>query len=196
MIIRYSWLFWNHFCRTEVGIHKREQVSKKTRTRPRKRSKNKKKKKTRTRPRKRPRKTFFLSWSLSWSSSCFLSFFLVSLFSYFLTFFYKFSSQVEGLMKSSSTCYREAPSIDYFVRPSVEVCSLPFAFIPQSTRLAFFLYHWLNQSDMNHSWTLSYIGAGRIFISINQLLDRCLTSHSIKKCRGACEGGSTIPKPV
>ena len=44
---------------SEVGIYKRKQESKKTRTR----------------PRKRPRKkeiTFFFAWSLSWLSSCFL----------------------------------------------------------------------------------------------------------------------------
>ena len=106
-------------------------------------------------------------------------------FSCFLTFlfsFYKFSPQVEGLIKSSSTYSREASSIDSFVRPSVRWSSSPFAFAPRSTCLAFFFI--IDGSRrMNQSWTLLYIGAGRIFISTDWLLDSRLTSHSIKNAK-------------
>ena len=61
---------------TEVGIYKRKQEIKKTRTRPGKRSRKQENKNSTKKATKKKRKTFFFSWSLSWSISCFLSFLL------------------------------------------------------------------------------------------------------------------------
>ena len=96
----------------EMGIYKRKQESKKTRTRPRKK-----------------KKTFFFldHFLVSWLSSCFLSFFLfflIFLFSYFLVFFYKFSPlidffNIENISDRGRYSHSKPPFLtSYFSGPS------------------------------------------------------------------------------
>ena len=85
--------------RTQVGIYKRKQESKKTRKQELDQKSDQENKKTRTQPRKRPKNKNSTKKAIKKTRKIFfffITFLFKFLFSYFLVFFHKFPPQSEG----------------------------------------------------------------------------------------------------